>query len=337
MFIKEAILKSNGLRYSISDELAIRRVNLGDQFIYQSADGQIIDDSDRIGWYEALAVPPVYRDVHYCSDNKGHLQASGIDTTGSTQYFYHPQWEVLREQYKFKRLLQIGERLPGIRRKVREDLKGNRGDKYFVLAAITRVLDNTGLRIGNQISKEENNTYGVSTLEKEHLHIENSGDFTLEFTGKGGVEIEREIVNSGVKNVLETFYERPGDLLFQYQKEGAMHAISPAQINYYISSISRMDMTAKEFRTWRASALFVKFWTRSGGDQKTLGDLLAEVCALIGNTPATLRNSYIHPTLAEKKKDQNFQINDVKGIAKKGLRKAERVMLAMLDETTIDK
>jgi DNA topoisomerase-1 len=274
-------------------------------------------------------VPPIYTDVTLSVSDHTHLQASGIDTTGNLQYFYHPIWEELRDQYKFNRLILIGQRLPSIRRKVSRILKDCANDKLYVLAAITKVLDRTGLRVGNHVSSVANKTYGVSTLRTKH--VQPHDDYlTLEFTGKGGVEIERDIKDSQIANMLEDFYERPGDLLFQYKQADNLKAVSPAQINNFISEISGIDMTAKEFRTWRASALFVRFWLQKGGEDLTLSALLERVSGYICNTPSTLRNSYIHPVLIERKKDDSFFIQDVEISRIQGLRKAEACMMAIL-------
>ena len=331
MIFSESILRKKGLRYSKPEDLIIERRRRGRGFCYIKEDTTLVKTKKQKTWFESLAVPPVYKNVFYCYDQKGHLQALGKDTTGTVQYFYHPKWEKLREEYKFARLWKIGNELPSMRRKLYSIFKNKKTDKTYVLAAITKVLDNTGLRIGSPSSAKKNQTYGISTLKKRHLKCEDD-DISLEFSGKGGVEITREIENSAVKTILEDFYERPGELLFQYKEEDTLNSVSPAQINNFISELSTIEMTAKEFRTWRASALFVKFWLRKDGTTKTLGNLLEDVSQFIGNTPSILRNSYIHPVLIKKKKDKEFSISKVVPFEKRGLRKAEAVLMAFLEK-----
>ncbi len=331
MIFSENVLKSKGLWYSKPADLIIERRRHGRGFCYVGKDTNFITAKTQKSWFESLAVPPTYKNVFYCYDQEGHLQALGKDTTGTTQYFYHPKWEELRDEHKFARLREIGDELPRIRRKLSAILKNEKSDKARVLAAITKVLDNTGLRIGNPSSAKENKTYGISTLKKEHFKCED-GNIFLEFSGKSNVEITREIESSTIKSILEDFYERPGKLLFQYKESGALNSVSPAQINNFISELSTIEMTAKEFRTWRASALFVKFWLRKDGDTETLSNLLEKVCRFTGNTPSILRNSYIHPVLIEKKKDKNFSIHEVTPLEKRGLRKAEAVLMALLEK-----
>ena len=57
------------------------------------------------------------------------------------------------------------------------------------------------------------------------------------------------------------------------------------------------DFTAKDFRTWRASALAFE-WLASeeqGGIQAMLSFVAEELC----NTPAIARKSYVHPALID--------------------------------------
>ncbi len=330
MIFDEKILKQYKLRHSSAQDLRIHRRRHGKGFAYYKDGKDLISNANVKAWYEGLAVPPVYKDVVLCVHKTGHLQAQGVDTTGSVQYFYHPQWEALRDFYKFERLKNIAERLPAIRRRVRDDFNAPENDKYFVLAALVKLLDETGLRIGNPVSAKENGTHGLSTLRKKHILQEGEDHLILEFKGKGGVDIEREIESARVRDILEDFYERPGRALFSYNDDRGRRTISPAQINNYINDISKIDMTAKEFRTWRSSALFTDIWMKAGGADKTLGQILDEVGTYTGNTAATLRNSYIHPKLIEAKKDEAFCIDDVKTYEKTGLRKAEQVMMGII-------
>lgn len=325
-------LKEKNIVYSNDHDLVISRRRRGKGFSYHDERGSTIRCATSKDRFRQLAVPPVYTDVFFCNNPKGHLQAKGIDSTGNVQYFYHSAWEQLREEKKFDRLLCIGEELPRIRRKINRILTNGEGGKSYVLAAIVKVLDNTGLRIGNAESVKNNHTHGVSTLKKRHVK-EKDSRIVLAFTGKSGVDIRHEILNSGVKELIENFYDRPGEHLFDYHQDGERQTISPAQINHFIKQLSSIDMTAKEFRTWRASALFVKFWLSKAkqGQPPVLGDILARVAEHIGNTPSTLRNSYIHPQLIEHAKDADFSINRVNYNKRAGLRKAENYLIALLE------
>ena len=72
-------------------------------------------DPRRIARFEALAIPPAYRDVWICRSSRGHLQATGTDDAGRRQYIYHRAWHEQRGREKYERILRFAERLPDLR------------------------------------------------------------------------------------------------------------------------------------------------------------------------------------------------------------------------------
>ena len=117
------------LRYSSDCEPGIRRRRRGRGFSYHLPDGKTLRDALERKRINALAVPPAYRDVWICSDEYGHLQATGLDDRGRKQYRYHTAWAEQRSRLKFGQLRQFGEALPRIRRKIRADL-GHIGGRH---------------------------------------------------------------------------------------------------------------------------------------------------------------------------------------------------------------
>jgi DNA topoisomerase-1 len=49
-------------------------------------------------------VPPAWQDVWICGDPRGHIQATGRDARGRTQYRYHPDFRAHRDVTKCDRL-----------------------------------------------------------------------------------------------------------------------------------------------------------------------------------------------------------------------------------------
>ena len=258
----------------------------------------------------------------------GHLQAKGKDTTGSEQYFYHEDWQALRDTLKFERIAEVGAALPSIRRKVRKLLKSDAGSKERALAACVRVLDGTGLRVGNRASASEG-TFGVSTLTRRHLQHEGK-HLVLNFTGKAGVKIKRQ-VSAHLCELLSELENAGTAPLFEYRcGEGQWSSVCASQVNEFLSELHSVDMTAKEFRTFRASALFVKYWSQKGGASASLKSILEKVSKKLGNTPQTLRTSYVHPELIQMKKN-GLKIRGMDTQKIRGLKKHERLMLKLID------
>ena len=63
-----------------------------------------------------------------------------------------------------------------------------------VIAFIIKIIDDCHLRVGNDKYALENNSYGITTLKKSHIDI-NNNKITLNFIGKKGVENNSEITN----------------------------------------------------------------------------------------------------------------------------------------------
>ena len=103
-----------------------------------------------------LAVPPAYTDVCYAPYHNAHIQAIGTDSSQKRQYFYHEQWDILRDVKKFDSLRDFGKKLPSFRRKISKQLKDEDHPKVMVIAAMFRILDKTGIRVG---SPKASNSY----------------------------------------------------------------------------------------------------------------------------------------------------------------------------------
>ena len=70
---------------------------------------------------------------------------------------------------KFDRMIDFGRALPGLRRRLRQDLALSGLPREKVLALIVTLLDVTRLRIGNPEYARDNNSFGLSTLRNRHV------------------------------------------------------------------------------------------------------------------------------------------------------------------------
>jgi DNA topoisomerase-1 len=186
--------ESAGLRY-VSDTMpGIRRKRAGKGFTYLSPSGQAIRDERTLARIRSLAIPPAYADVWICPDANGHIQATGRDARGRKQYRYHPRWREVRDETKFGRMLAFSEVLPTIRSKVESDLARPGLPREKVLAAVIRLLECTGIRVGNDEYAKANRSFGLTTLRDQHVEISGS-KLRFQFRGKSGkthdVELSR--------------------------------------------------------------------------------------------------------------------------------------------------
>src|SRR6478736_4273535 len=113
--------KAANLVYVNDQEPGITRIKKGKGFAYLF-NNQSVRDKKLIGRIRSLAIPPAWTKVWICSREDGHIQATGFDTRERKQYRYHPFWNLLRNETKFHKLKEFGERLPLLRLQLEKDL-----------------------------------------------------------------------------------------------------------------------------------------------------------------------------------------------------------------------
>lgn len=287
----------------------IVRRRRGRGFTYAGSDGAPVEDSGTLARIRGLAIPPAWRDVWICPYPNGHLQAVGLDAAGRRQYIYHDKWRARRDQEKFERMLEFARVLPRVRRRCRADLKLEGFPRDKVLACATRLLDRGFFRIGTEGYAEQNQTYGLATMQKRHVKLRDGGELIFDFVAKGNQRRIQGITDPEVHAVVAALKRRrngPPDLLVY--KEGRVWVdVKSGDINDYIRGASGGDFTAKDFRTWNATALAAVALAVSGGAatsktsaKRAIRNAVDEVAYYLGNTPAIARASYIDPRIFDR-------------------------------------
>jgi DNA topoisomerase-1 len=315
------------------------RVRRGRGFAYLDEHGAPIGDAAALRRIRRLAIPPAYTQVWICPSPHGHIQATARDARGRKQYRYHELWQALRNADKFDRMREFGEVLPRIRRTVRRDL-GLRGlPRDKVLATVVRLLDTTYLRVGNDEYARANGSYGLTTLRDRHAAIR-GGTLRLSFRGKSGVHQQVELDDPQVARIVRQSQDLPGQELFQFlDEDGERRPIGSADVNDYLRRVSGGDFTAKDFRTWHASALTLeRLHPCEAGSpteaRRLIKGVIAEVAEALGHTQTVCRKSYVHPRVLghflEGRLQAVCQARSAGAGARSGLRLAERQLMALL-------
>src|SRR3954465_8728162 len=147
----------------------IRRRRRGKGFEYIDKDGNRGAEPTVVERIRELAIPPAWEEVWICPYPMGHIQATGVDAAGRKQYRYHDRWRERRDREKFDSMIDFAEALPRLRRRVAKDLKRPGMPRERALALATRLLDRGFFRIGSEDYAEENDTYGLATMQKRHV------------------------------------------------------------------------------------------------------------------------------------------------------------------------
>ena len=140
---------------------------------------------------------------------RGHLQATGVDAAGRKQYLYHADWRTRRDQQKFDEMLEFAEALPKLRRVVRRDLAADGVGRERVLAAAVRLLDRGLFRIGSEDYADQNESYGLATLRKDHVTL-NGTRMSFSFPAKSGQQRDQTLEEPAVVPVMRALKRRRG-------------------------------------------------------------------------------------------------------------------------------
>ncbi len=292
------------LCYVTDNVPGIRRRKRGRGFTYlDETTGAVIKDPAVRARIAALAIPPAWSDVWICADSRGHIQATGRDERGRKQFRYHAAWQAWRDQTKFDRLLAFVAQLPALRTQVDQDLRGRRLTHAKVTALVVRLLDRTALRVGNPEYARQNESYGLTTLQDDHVAISGS-TVELAFRGKSGQSQHVALKDKKLARLIRQCQEVPGQELFQfYGEDGEWHVLRSNDVNAYIRSLMGEEFSTKDFRTWGGTVLAAKTLAELGpAENKRAAE--ANVRAAIkhtarglGNTVAVCRKYYIHPAV----------------------------------------
>ena len=287
----------------------IARVGAGRGFYYRDEDGSRIEDPDVLERIRALVIPPAWSDVWICSDPEGHIQATGVDAKGRRQYRYHDDWQAKRSRAKHVRMLRFARRLPHLRETVSADLRREGMPRERVLACAVRLLELGRFRVGGEGYAEENGTFGLATLQKQHVKVRGA-TLIFDFEGKGGQRHRCEVADPGVIDVVRTLRRRraapDADLLAYRDDDGAWTDVRSEDINRYLQENLGDEFSAKDFRTWVATVLAAVVLAdqdtpETERERSQAITLVAnEVAEHLGNTPAVARSAYIDPRVVER-------------------------------------
>ncbi len=311
----------------------ITRKRRGRFWMYFDAEGKRITDRDQIERLNAVGMPPAYERCWFCPDENGHLQAVGYDARGRKQYRYHPDFSAEQESLKYERLAAFGRALPKLRKKVDEDIAGKATSYETVLAGIVRLIESTHMRVGNEEYAKENKSFGATTLRNRHAKFER-GKLKLTYAGKHGIKRTVTITDRNLARIARKTQDLPGQHLFEFiDGQGNVRPVSSSDVNAYIKQAMGEDFTAKDFRTWGASAIAFEQMLRRVEDvgKIKLKSVMEPVAEALGNTPAISRKSYVHPALIEAAKDAGAIGERKLPRAGKYLSSVERGLIDFLD------
>jgi DNA topoisomerase-1 len=173
-------------------------------------------------------------------------------------------------------------------------------------AVAVRLLDLGYFRIGNDVYADENNSFGLTTLERRHTRRK-GGTLVFEFQGKSGVEHHIVVDDRPTIEALDVMRRRGGgsQRLLAYKNGRSWRDIDAGLVNEYIRETTGIAATAKDFRTWHATALAAAALAADEpGESRTaqkraVSAAMKEVAEYLGNSATLARSSYVDPRVID--------------------------------------
>ncbi len=332
-----------GLVYIQDCDPGYRREKKKNEFIYLDEGGKQIRNAEELERIEKLVIPPAWKSVWISPKSNTYLQVTGLDEKERKQYIYHEKWSSYTQKLKFAQLRNFGCFLPNLRKRYKSDLAKKNWPKEKVLALAVALLDELYLRIGNSQYTRKNNTYGLTTLRRRHLAI-NEKAMKIKYVGKSGISRMLKLTNKRLVRLLKGCSQLPGYELFRYEEGGKWQVVNSGDINEYINQESTEEeyFTAKYFRTWGANALCIKYQEEAkqavkGTRKKPETELTRMVAKSMGHTVSTCKNHYLHPEVMRfcmEKDCERLEIDDKLDSA--DYKPEEKKLMAILKMITKD-
>lgn len=288
-------------------------------------------DAQRI---KGLVIPPAWHDVRISADPHSHIQAVGRDDAGRRQYIYHEEWEAVRSAEKGKRLRRLISALPRLRRRIARDLD-QPGD-LGVLATAARLVDRLCLRAGHEEYAGEESGRGAATLLCKHVRVSGDNRIEFDFPGKGKRRIVASLIDAKAARNIEDIRKIRGRRLFKLKSGKSYRNMTANDLNAYLAEIAKCDISAKDFRTLRASSLAIADLTASpeksaAARRRALAKACRDISKVLCNTPAVVRKSYVHSPVMTAYEEGKLTTTQLRTRID-GCSQGERLLLAFLQK-----
>ena len=241
-----------------------------------------------------IYIPPAYNNVKINKNKQAKVLAIGYDDKGRSQYTYNKKTINKNKKSKYKKLIDFGENYDKITRKINTDFNGpDSKDKQISL--ILKLIIDCNFRVGNEKYKNDNNSYGVSTLEKKHLKFKKN-KLIIDFIGKKGVKNTCNVKNKKMIQILKKQYDNNNinnHIFYFTNSDNKIQVIKSTDVNNYLKNLG--NYTTKNFRTWNANIELIKNILKSRDNN--ISNSIKNVALKLHHTPPVCKKNYIDPKL----------------------------------------
>ena len=273
-----------------------------------------------------IYIPPAYKNVKIFLNKE--LLATGIDKAGRKQYIYSENMKKKRELKKYNQIYKLSKNIDHFNKKINNDLAQKDFNKDKLIALTFKIMDLCNFRSGNKKYEKKYGSYGLTTLHKKHLKI-NENKITIDFVGKKGVNNNCIIKNKNLQNIIKKVYtlsSKDDNYLFSIIYKNEKINITVIDLNKYLELF---NITCKDLRTWNANIIFLKnlkkeidnlndsYYLKDSNKKmklrkKLIINSIKNTAISLHHTPTICKNSYILKKIIEEIEENDTIINQMK-------------------------
>ena len=292
---------------------------------FHLVNNKVATDKELVKRLESIYIPPNYKDLVVAKSPKNKIQAIGTDSRGRRQYVYNHKYTKKRNDRKYDFIVGLGKKIIQIEKDNITMIDSLIHKKYSqwslpndYIPIIIYMLRTYHFRIGNEKYANDNESYGITTLKKEHIKFDSnskSNKFTIEFIGKKGILNRFSDNNAKIYKLLKLLISNSSSdgYLFKYENknndinnnETITQFITPEHIHSFFQDKYNEEITPKMFRTWYGNYHMLEHLRNLYNEDKLkprmtkteinhiIKDCSEHVSSKLNNTPTVSKQSYI--------------------------------------------
>ena len=277
-----------------------------DKYKYEYLDmkGNYINKSIIKRLLNGLYIPPAYKDVKINLNKNEKVLAIGYDEKNRPQYIYNKGFTEKNKKKNFHKMIEFGENYKKMMNSVKRDLFSEGETKEKQIAMALMLVIDCGIRIGSEKYKNENDSFGATTLETRHIKIKGEV-VSVDFIGKKGVQNTGKCRSKRLSRNLRIKKRtlKKNEPIFTYRRRNKWYSLKSTDVNNYLKRFG--NFSSKNFRTWVANLSFIseilkhETPTTESLKKKNINVALQKTAHKLNNTPLVCKKNYIDPYLID--------------------------------------
>lgn len=284
----------------------ITRTTNKDVATYTYADGKRVTDQATLDWIVSLRIPPAWIEVKIWYGVSQPQTCCGRDAKGRLQCLYSATHKTRAKKEKYCQLIGFGESLPRVQADISKALESDRWTRNKVIALVLRLVMCCGFRLGTAAYEAQNDSFGITTIRREHIRAVADG-LNIHFVGKKGVENDCNVTDPALVRLLRDLLavKKADPHVMMYTLGGEWIHLRHTEVNDWLRERGN-TFTSKMFRTWHANMTLIDLLRAEDPNglsvaarKRAVNVAADQVSDAIHNTRAVTKSQYCDPEVIE--------------------------------------